>query len=222
MNMQLTLDFLRDLRENNKREWFQENKSRYEEARKQMINLLNILIPAVRKIDEQVGALEPKECMFRIYRDIRFSKDKRPYKTNFGAVVGKGGRKSEYAGYYIHIEPGNSMLGGGIYHPSADVLKSVRREIYFNAPEFKKIINKDAFKANFGDIRGEKLKRPPKDFPKDFPDIDLLKFKDYIAMQGVSDDLLLSEHFTEHALNAFKVMKPLQHFINNAIDMTDN
>ncbi|MCF8229476.1 MAG: DUF2461 domain-containing protein [Bacteroidales bacterium] len=221
MDTKLVYEFLNDLKANNEREWFHANKKRYKAALKEVETFLNQLIPEIKKFDKSIGVLAPKDCLFRIYRDIRFSKNKQPYKTNFGAVMARGGRKSPYAGYYIHFEPGSTFMGGGIWHPPSDVLKAVRKEIYFHADEFKKIIQAKDFKKYFGEVSGDKLVRPPKDFPNDFPDIDLLKFKDYTAMHGVEDDLVHSDRFMDHALSVFKSMKPFNDFLNRGIDLKE-
>lgn len=222
MNTRLIHAFLTELKSHNNRDWFQANKKQYEMARNEVTDILNIVIPGIRKFDPEIGSPAPKDCLFRIYRDVRFSKDKSPYKTNFGAFIARGGRKGNYAGYYFHIEPGNSFFGGGIYMPPSQVLKSVRREVLYHADELKKIIEDKTFRQNFGGLQGDKLVRPPKDFPKDFKDMELLKYKDYLAMQAVDDDLLLSDHYVDHMLKVFQAMKPLNQFLNRAIDMTEN
>ena len=124
--MNQVIRFLQDLSENNNREWFQENKTRYDESRKKALFLTEVVINEIRKFDPEIPLLDPKDCLFRIFRDVRFSHDKRPYKTNFGSFMAKGGRKSVYAGYYFHIDPAGSFAGGGIYMPAAEPLKAIR------------------------------------------------------------------------------------------------
>lgn len=211
------ISFLSELNHNNNREWFTENKRHYLEAKKNFEELVAILIPKLAEDDPQLKGLDVKKTVFRIYRDVRFSKDKRPYKTNMGAYMAKGGRKSPYAGYYIHCEPGGSFLGGGMYHPPGDVLKKIRSEIYFNANEFKQIINSDAFIKTYGEIRGQKLVRPPVGFPKDFSDIELLKFKDYTAFTMVKDDFFDDSGFIKNTVDIFRILKPFNDFLNKAI-----
>jgi uncharacterized protein (TIGR02453 family) len=133
--MDTVLTFLKDLEQNNNREWFNDNKKRYEESRDKVIFLTELMINEIGKFDSQVRGLSPKECVFRIFRDVRFSKDKRPYKTNFGSFICKGGRKSMNPGYYFHIQPGNSFIGGGIYMPPAVPLKAIRNFMAENADE---------------------------------------------------------------------------------------
>ena len=212
------LQFLEFLKKNNNREWFRANKSWFEEAKIEVESFVNQLIPAVRKFDNEIGILSPKDCMFRIYRDVRFSKDRSPYKINFGGFITKGGRRAGNAGYYLHIEPQNSFLGGGIYMPAGASLKAIRQEIYYNVDEFKKIIYDDDFVKYFKQPEGEKLVRPPKDFPPDFSDIELLKFKSYVVLHPLSDKILLSEDLLNYVIKIFKSMISLNHFINRALD----
>ena len=134
------LQFLADLKENNHREWFDANRQRYQKVKVQFEKFVTGLTGELALIDTSIGLLDAKNCVFRIFRDVRFSKDKQPYKTNFGAFIANGGRKSPRAGYYIHIEPGESMAGGGIYMPEAEVLKKVRNEIYFGSKDFRGLI----------------------------------------------------------------------------------
>ena len=166
-------------------------------------------------MDPRVDMITAKDCVFRIYRDVRFSHDKAPYKTNMGAYIARGGKKSELAGYYVHFEPGESMLAGGLYMPPAETLKKIREEIYYQAEDFKKIIYKKEFTGCFGllDDPG-KMKNPPKGFSKDFPDIDLLKFRNYAVMHRVPDHVALSEDYLNYALNVFRVLYPLNAYFN--------
>ncbi len=212
------LQFLEFLKKNNNREWFRANKPLYEEAKVEVESFVNQLIPAVRKFDNKIGILSPNDCMFRIYRDVRFSKDKSPYKINFGGFITKGGRRAGNAGYYLHIEPQNSFLGGGIYMPAGASLKAIRQEIYYNIDEFRNIINDNDFIKNFRQLEGEKLVRPPKDFPPDFEEIELLKFKSYVVLHPLADKILLSEDLQNFVIKIFKSMLSLNHFINRALE----
>jgi len=172
----------------------------------------------VQSFDSTVVGITSKDCMFRINRDVRFSNDKSPYKTNIGGFIVKGGRNAMNAGYYLHIEPNKSFLGGGIYLPPADKLKLIRNEIYFNTTAFKKIIADATFKKYFTEIWDDtKLKNAPKDFPKDFADIDLLKFKNYTIIYPLKDEQVMQADFYQYALDVFKAMLPLNSFMNNAI-----
>ena len=212
---QVVLNFLGNLRENNNREWFQKNKDQYIRAREVFEAFINELIPAIRSFDPHIGMITAKDCTFRIYRDVRFSKDKSPYKTNMGAYISRGGRSTQFAGYYVHAEPGGSFLAGGIYMPQSEVLKKVREEIFYNIEEFKQIIGESEFARVFGKMDdSDKLVNPPKGFPKEFPDIDLLKFKSYVVVHSVPDKIFLSEGYPEYCLEVFTTLLPLNNFIN--------
>jgi len=215
--MKNVLTFLGDLKQNNTREWFQDNKTRYLEAKNEFDNFIGELIPKLSLIDNELTGLEPKQCVFRIYRDVRFSKDKSPYKVNMGAAMTKGGRKSPYATYYFHVEPGNAFAGGGIWMPQGPVLKAMRQEVYYNVDEFKKIIGSAGFKKYFNGIDGEMLKRPPRDFPADFPDIELLMYKSYITGTKIDDSILDSDGLQSKLLDIFKSLYPFNSFINRAL-----
>jgi uncharacterized protein (TIGR02453 family) len=216
--MKQALEFLTELKQNNNREWFMENKSRYESSRSMIIQFLDQkLIPGLASFDPSVQNITGKQCLFRIYRDIRFSKDKTPYKTNFGASIGLAGRKLQTAGYYFHIEPGNSFIGGGIYHPTSDELKALRKEVYYSIDKLNKIRSNPDFKKVFGDITGDKLQRVPLGYPKDFPYPELLKFKDYLVIRSVSDEELLKPDLDQYLLHIFKLQKPFNDFLNEAL-----
>ena len=211
--------FLREIKQNNNREWFNENKELYLSAKNEVESFVNSLIPAIMNFDKSISSPTVKDCMFRIYRDTRFSPDKTPYKPNFGAYIAKGGRNSIYSGYYVHFEYGNSFLSGGIYMPQPPVLKALRQEIFENTDEFKKIIQTKNFKKYFGEIDDEaKLTNAPKDFPKDFADIDLLKFKNYICFHPVNNKMVQSENYFDYAIEVFKAMYPFNHFLSGAFE----
>lgn len=217
--MKEVIHFLHLLESNNQREWFNANRPLYEQAREQFELTVTSIIAGISTFDTSIGLLPAKECMFRIYRDVRFSKNKLPYKNNMGASIKSGGRKGGKAGYYIHIEPGRSFAGGGIYMPEPETLKKIRQEIYFNADEFKNIIHHNHFKKMLGELSNEDmLKRPPKDFPPDFEDIPLLKYKSYVVNHPLSDEEVISENFVFTVIELFKVMKPFIDFLNRAID----
>lgn len=216
--MKTVYKFLSDLKHNNNRDWFNDNKDKYNEAKNIFENYINSLIPKLKKIDKSVDINSAKECMFRIYKDVRFSKNKLPYKTNFGAVMAKGGRKSLYAGYYIHIEPESSFVGGGIYMPQAKILKAVRDNIFFDSAELKKILNNTNFKKYFSDFIGDKLKTAPRGFPKDFKDIKLLRYKNFAVSHNIDNDDITSEKSQEKILEIFKAQKPLNEYLNKIVE----
>lgn len=211
-------NFLLELRENNNREWFQANKNKYEQAKKDFELFVALQIEQVKVIDPDLSGLRAKDCIFRIFRDVRFSEDKRPYKAHFGAFLSKDGRKSEYGGYYIHVEPEGSFLGGGCYHPASRVLKAIRKEIYHNPLEFKEIISKSEFTAHFSELYGEKLKTAPRGYPKDFEYIDLLNFKNYAVVKSVSDEMVQSQEFSDEILKTFTSLQSLNAYLNEIVE----
>lgn len=216
-----TFRFLKDLKLNNNRDWFNANKHVYEKAKKEFEDFIDALIIKIGKFDPGIAHHKAKDCVFRIYRDVRFSKDKSPFKINLGAHISPASKKSEIhsrAGYYIHLEPGKSMLAGGAYLPQGDWLKAIRQEIHYNSAGFKKILNSKPFKQYFGEMVGDKLKRAPKEYPEDHPDIELLKFKSFLATHPCSDKQVLSDQFLEHCAKVFKALYPFDQFLNKAVD----
>ncbi|WP_196888851.1 DUF2461 domain-containing protein [Aureivirga sp. CE67] len=217
MKIELILNFLEGLRDNNNRDWFQENKKQYTEARDEYAMLLDALISKIRKFDGSIMAISSKDCMFRLNRDVRFSNNKEPYKRNFGAFISGNGRKSEQAGYYVHIEPGNSFIGGGIYMPQPKALKAIRTEIFEYPDEFKAIIHDEEFLKVFPEIYGDKLKTAPRGFPKDFKDIELLRHKSYAVIHKVEDTFWKQEDVLEQIISIFKIQYKYNLFLNNCL-----
>ena len=212
-----TLEFLHNLKYNNNREWFIKNKSRYLLARDNFEVFVQEIINSIINFEPILKGLEVKSCVYRINRDIRFSNDKSPYKSHFGAFIVRGGKKNgdKFAGYYIHIEPGNSIIAGGAYMPPTLWLSAIRGKIDEEPEKLVKIINTKDFIKYFGKIDGEKLKKAPKGYPSDHPNVDLLKLKSYLVVNEVSDELLLSQMYFDHVLNVLKAMKPLNDFLND-------
>ena len=213
-----TLSFLSDLKKNNNREWFSANRNRYNEAKANFEVFVQAVIDEIIKFDPILKGLEAKTCMYRINRDIRFSNDKTIYKTYMGAFIVKGGKNNgdKFAGYYIHAEPGNSsMVAGGAYVPPMPWLTAIRKKIDGQSNRFHKILDNKDLKDYFGDIEGEKLKSAPKGFPKDHPDIELLKMKSYLVSKLFSDREFTSEGIFDIILKGCKAMKPLNDFLND-------
>mgnify|MGYP001558048850 CR=1 FL=1 len=212
-----TFQFLKELAKNNNRDWFDANKEKYQAAAAEFEDFVNVVIANIARFDKSISGILAKDCIFRIYRDVRFSKDKSPYKTHFGAWIVKGGRKSHAeAGYYIHIESDGSILAGGAHNPPPDWLKAIRSEIYNNGKEFKKIIGSAAFKKYFKEIEGERLSRPPQGFDASHPDIELLKQKSYLAVYKVKDNAVMSDDFAKLCTEVFKALYPFDRFLNRA------
>jgi uncharacterized protein (TIGR02453 family) len=217
MEFDKLLDFLTRLARNNNRDWFNDNKKEYIDLKEEFELFINKLISEIKQIDSFTSNLSAKDCVYRIYRDVRFSKNKVPYKTHFGANITYGGRKSPFAGYYVHIEPGSSFAGGGIHRPEANVLKELRYEIMDRTDEFKNIISAQKFKKNFPEIYGEQLKTAPKGFPKDFKDIALLRYKSYALVHKIDDEVIKSTRFEDYLLNLYNTAKPFNAFFNKVI-----
>ncbi len=216
--MEQVLKFLTELRKNNNKEWFDENRDWYQESRKKMIFLTELINHEIAKFDAGIGIQDPKNCVFRIFRDVRFSNDKTPYKTNMGSFIAPGGRKSTSAGYYLHIEPGSSFVGGGSYHPPADALKAIRTEIFDNSEDFKALVYSDKFLKVYPNMYDDKLKTAPKGFPKDFQDIDLLKYKSFAFTSVLNDSDVMSDSYVEKVVERMKALYPVNRFLNTALE----
>ncbi len=214
-----TLKFLKDLAKNNDRNWFEKNKERYLDSKLQFEEFIAALLAELSKFDSKVGSLDPKKLPFRIYRDVRFSKDKSPYKVNMGAGISPNGKLVQEPGYYIHLQPGNkSFVAGGIYMPDNERLAKIRQEIDYNADKLLKIINNKAFKKLYPELDDfDKLKTMPKGYPKDHPQIELLKHKSLIVSHNYTDKEVLDPKFVKTVAAHAKLIKPLNDFINEAI-----
>jgi len=221
MLAQSTVQFLKSLSKNNNKPWFDANRTKYDASRKDFENFIQELINAFGKKDVSVAALTAKACMFRINRDVRFSKDKSPYKKNFAASINKGGKKSMFAGYYFHLEPGNSFIGGGIWMPMLAETQKIRQEIDYCFDEFKKIITAKKFLTVYKTLDQDKefrLANVPKGYTKDNPAADYLKYKSWIAMKAFADTELTSKDLLKKSVEAFVAIQPLLDFLNRAID----
>lgn len=217
-----TIKFLKDLKKNNNKPWFDKNRKAYENAKTDFASFIQAVIDAQGKNDPSIKNLLAKDCMFRINRDIRFSKDKSPYKTNFGASINKGGKKAwNSAGYYFHLEPGGCFAGGGIYMPEPDALKKVRQEIDYNLADFKKIVQSKKFKSIYGGLDQSAefmLSRVPKGYEPDNPAAEFLRLKSFIAMTTLTDTDLTSKQLVKKTVAAFEALQPLAEFINKAVE----
>lgn len=219
MIRQTTLSFLTQLKDNNNRDWFEANRKTYESARQEYLLFVTEMLAGLKGFDTTLAGLESKKCMFRINRDVRFSKNKDPYKTNFGSYFNKGGKGIECAGYYFHLEPGGSFIGGGYWMPQAPELKKIRSEIDYNVDEFLGILNEKELKKLFGNLgNDQKLSRPPQGYGPDNPAIEYLKLKSFVVTAPITDAELLDKSLTKKILAHFKAMVPLVHFLNRAID----
>ena len=218
MDIKKLLNFLTELKENNNKEWFTANKPKYESCKKDFEIFINQLLENIATFDSEIAHLTAKECIFRIYKDIRFSHDKTPYKTNFGAYMSPGGRKGGKAGYYFHIEPGESFICGGIYQPSPEAAKAIREEIYHNPDEYLELVHNEKFKSYFGEIWGDKMKLAPKGFDRKFEHIEHLKYKSWVALHNMDDALLSKNNLRDYAIDGYKLVFPFNNFLNKIIE----
>ncbi len=210
-----TLHFLRELKKNNERAWFNKNKDRFVAANENFTRFVQTLIDETAKFDKSSAGIVAKDAVFRIYRDIRFSKDKSPYKTHFGAVLtGRG--KGFLAGYYLHLEPGNAFLAGGVHMTEPKNMKAIRARISAEGKKFLKIIGDRNFRKTFT-IEGERLVRVPQGFDKEDPMAEYLKYKDLTLVHSLDDKKILSDDFASYCVNIFKVMVPFNLFLNEAV-----
>ncbi len=212
------LDFLKDLEANNNREWFDASRDRYEKCRTRFLQFTSELIAALRLFDDEIPPLQPKDCMFRIFRDVRFSNDKRPFKTNFGSYMARGGRKSGYAGYYFHIQPGGIFLSGGVYMPPPEHLQAIRQEIWYHPEAYLAHVGNPDFKAAFTDEYFDKLRSAPKGYDKSAPHIDLVRPRSYAWGKPLEEKDLASASLLDESVAAFRLIFPVNRFLNKAID----
>ncbi|PBJ13756.1 DUF2461 domain-containing protein [Flavobacterium sp. ACN6] len=216
-----SLQFLDDLKKNNNREWFQENKKRYEVFKKDYHQLVSDFLDVMKPLDPALELLEIKNCTFRINRDIRFSKDKSPYKAHLGVWMSTGAKGANRAGYYVHIEKGASFIAGGFYSPESEDLKKVRKEIAFFQDDLEEILNNKDFKKEFGNLdinENNSLKSMPRGYEKDHPAIEFLKLKSYTATQVYDISEVTKKDFVSKMSQKLIALKPLNDFINRALE----
>ena len=209
--------FLRQLKRNNKRSWFAEHKSEYEDFVKMP---MQCCIAALREPMARLAPeieVNPRKNIFRIYRDTRFSKDKTPYKTHVAALFHLRGRWEESAGYYVHIEPGNVYVGGGVYAPNAQQIKKIRSAIIEQSNEFLSIVESGKFKKHFHKLEGEKLQRAPLGYASDHPMIEWLKHKSFYTGVTWKEETCLSRTFVDRVVGVYKELLPLVRFLNEAV-----
>ncbi len=214
-----TFQFLKQLDKNNNRDWFEQNRPAYENAKKEVTRFAEEMINLLAVEEPGFAELKAQQCMFRINRDVRFSKDKRPYKNNLGVYFNTQGKKSETGGYYVHIQPGNSFIAAGIWHPSPQVLAAVRQEIDYNFDEWKKIVDSRSFIKSISApvTENETLTRPPKGYDADNPAIEYIKLKSIIASKKLDDDFLMHSSAPANTMKLLKNYTPMLQFVNRAI-----
>lgn len=212
------LDFISLLKQNNNREWFSEHKAEYLEIRQQCFEEIDMLISSICLFDNSLAGATHKECTYRIYRDLRFSPDKTPFKTHFGIVLARHGKNCKEAGYYLHIEPGECALYGGVWFPEQKILNFLRHNIHENIEEFVEIMETPAFKENFPKLEGDKLKAMPRGFPKDCPHGEILKMKEFLVRKPYPDDFFDKKGWMEKVTDDIRTLKPFTDFLNFAFE----
>jgi len=217
-----TVSFLKELKRNNNKTWFDNHKAKFLSAKNDFENFVQEIIKVISAFDNDIKDLQAKNCTFRINRDIRFSKDKTPYKTNMGASFNRGGKKSIFGGYYFHLEPGGkSFVGGGLWMPDPIALKKLRQEIDYCFPEFQKIISNPSFKKQYNNLEmneGQMLVNVPKGYDKENPAASFLKVKSFVATKNISDTLLTNSGLLKETAKAFEALMPLVKFMNRSLE----
>lgn len=216
--MKNVIPFLKKIKKNNNKGWFDDHKHEYLIAKDEFTLFVTEIVNLLSKKDKRLAAIDPAKCVFRIYRDVRFSKDKTPYKTHFGASINPDGKTAASPGYYIHLEPGDCFIVSGIYRPDGPSLAKIRQEIDYHLPEFKKILALPNLKKSFGGLSEEdKGKTVPRGFAKDNPAIELLKFKSYILVREINEKDCtkpgLAKELSAHLINAM----PLNDFLGRSL-----
>ncbi|WP_162341704.1 DUF2461 domain-containing protein [Cyclobacterium salsum] len=211
------LDFLKELAANNSKEWMDANRSWYLQVKESLLEDAAKILSGLSANQPAFSSLRPKDCLFRQNRDIRFSANKLPYKTNMAAYFAVGGKKSTGPGYYLHLEPGGSFLAGGIWMPGSDILKKIRQEIDYAGNELAGILQSPTFHDYFGEMEGEQLKTSPKDYSNEHPHIALLRYKSFIVSKNLTDADVVRGHHIGLALEAFDAMRPFMGFLDKAI-----
>jgi uncharacterized protein (TIGR02453 family) len=217
-----TVSFLKELKRNNNKTWFDNHKAKFLSAKNDFESFVQEIIKVISAFDNDIKDLQAKNCTFRINRDIRFSKDKTPYKTNMGASFNRGGKKSIFGGYYFHLEPGRkSFVGGGLWMPDPIALKKLRQEIDYCFPEFQKIISNPSFKKQYNNLEmneGQMLVNVPKGYDKENPAASFLKLKSFVATKNISDTLLTNSGLLKETAKAFEALMPLVKFMNRSLE----
>lgn len=214
------LEFLLNLKANNNRDWFIDHKNEYQQAHNNIISFADEVVKLMKNHDN-IENKDGKSTLFRIYKDTRFSKDKTPYKTHWGSHL-KRATKALRGGYYFHVEPGNSFVGGGFWDPNPQDLQRIREEIAADASELRSIINSKIFKDTFGTLQGEQLKTAPKGFPKDHPDIDLLRYKQFLISKKFTDKEVVSADFAKKVVETFVAFRPFFDYMSMVLTTDAN
>lgn len=216
------LSFLNQLAENNHKEWLDANREWYIEVKAYFLGVADQILKDLVQIEPTFAALSPKDCVFRQNRDVRFSPNKNPYKNNMAAYFAEGGKKSEFPGYYLHIQPGASFVGGGIYAPGSEVLKRIRQEIDYSGEKLEIILNQKEFREQLGSLEGERLKTSPRNYSPEHPHINYLRLKNFTVSRPLSDAEILSGEFLIKTRESFNIIKPFNDFLSQATDGSES
>lgn len=220
--MESILTFLRQLAKNNNREWYAAHKDLFLVARDELTSAAEQLIAGISSFDSDIAALKAKDTIYKMHRDTRFTKDKTPYKLNMGSYLAKGGRKSVYAGYYLHIQPEASFLAAGLWEPEMPALNAVRQEIFYNSKGLIKILNNNKFKNKFKALEEHSLKKAPRGYENSHPAIGLIKHTSFIASRTFTDDEVMAPDFIGRCIEDFRDLFPLVQFLNNSISLMED
>ncbi|MCX6998079.1 MAG: DUF2461 domain-containing protein, partial [Kiritimatiellaeota bacterium] len=213
-----TLKYLRGLKAHNERPWFETHRADYAAARAEFVELVDKFIGGLAAFDRPIMEQDPGDCIFRILRDARFARDKTPYKIHWGAFVTDRGRRVDRAGYYLHVQPGESLVAAGLYRPPTPELKAVRRAIEADGDRLRRIISARTSTRYFGpQLPGPRLKTAPRDYPKDHPQIDLLRYTSFAVWHEFTDAEVLKPDFLPRAVAMCKAAHALVHFLNRAL-----
>lgn len=212
-----TMSFLKDLKKNNDRAWFEKHRDRFEAAHEEFSQTAQGLIEQIARLDPGIRPVSLKDSIFRIYRDVRFSRDKSPYKPHFSFFAARGGRKSKYAGYYVHLEPGSCFIGGGIYHPEPENLMKIRTAIATRGEELRRIVQAVPFRKYYKGLEGDRLKNPPRQYAKDHPLAEFLCFKDFIASAKLKDTEVTGD-LAGACIMRFRALLPFNRWLSRAVD----
>lgn len=219
MNTSQLLTFLDELAHHNDREWFQEHKATYDQLKHDFEKLVQRWITQMAAFDPALSGLEARKCIFRIYRDVRFSTNKDPYKIHFSAYFSAGGKKGGGPGYYVHLSPHNkSFLAGGLYDPEKEQLARVRQEIDYNGDALRHVLQAPGFRKYYGGLEGDKLKKAPAGFPADHPDLEWLKHKSFLVSHPLPDAALRKLDLTTYVPTAFRAMLPFCNYLREAVE----
>jgi|688.fasta_scaffold12366_2 uncharacterized protein (TIGR02453 family) len=214
-----TLDFLKNLTENNNKEWFHDHKKAYQNYKDNYLETADYLLQGLKKHDPKLEYLEAKKCIFRINRDIRFSLDKSPYKTNMGIWLSRDRKNPFASGYYFHLDLKESFLAGGVYCPDANALKMIRKEIAFYYEDLNVILSDKRYKATFNDFDRDvknMLKTSPKGYESTHPAIDFLRLKSFTTTHHFKAEEALKPNFIDQAIDQLSLLKPLNEFLDRA------